>query len=338
MPEKKELNKKKFPLFRVIVILVLGGILFARVRSNNKDVVSAVVMKGEVREELILSGSVRADEHANLKFQSSGKISWVGISEGDVVRKGQSLMSLDSTNLNEDLKIADANLRRDAASLDKVYDDLKDKEDSETFEEKATRTAAETAKDSAVFSHVKAQKNLANATLFAPFDGIITSVTNPYQGVNITATQNQIEMVNPETIYFEVGADQSEVLSLKEGQKALIVLDALESREIEAVVSFISYTPMTGESGTVYKIRLKVAEEEFDSSSLRVGMSGDAKFILEEKSDVLYLPPKFVNSDKDGKYVNLSTKNDKEYVEVGLEGEGRFEIMGDIKEGDVVFD
>jgi RND family efflux transporter MFP subunit len=335
--EDLEKKQKRLPSKRVIIVVILLIFLFYRLRPD-KDVDSAEVMVGDVAEELILSGVVKADEHANLAFQTSGKISWVGVKEGEMVKKGQALVSLDSTNLAADSNIADSTLRSKASSLDKVYDDLKGKEESETFEEKETRTAAETAKDSAVFSLVKAQKNLSNATLYAPFEGLITNITNPYSGGNILFSQSQIEMVNPETIYFEVGADQSEVLNLKEGQDAVIVLDALEKDGIKAKISFISYTPMGGETGTIYKVRLDVEDESFDSSSLRVGMTGDAKFVLEEKSDVLYLPPKFVNSDKNGRYVNLSTKNNKVYVEVGLEGEDRFEITGDIKEGDKVYD
>jgi len=67
-------------------------------------------------------------------------------------------------------------------------------------------------------------------------------------------------------------------------------------------------------------------------------MGGDAKFVLSEKEGVLYVPPEFVNSDVNGKYVNLDKGNNKRYVEVGIEGEDRVEIIGDVKEGDVVYD
>jgi len=67
-----------------------------------------------------------------------------------------------------DLQIAEADLRAKAASLDKVYDDLQGKEGSETFEEIETRTVAETNKDKAVFSQIKAQKNLADLLPMLP--------------------------------------------------------------------------------------------------------------------------------------------------------------------------
>jgi len=70
----------------------------------------------------------------------------------------------------------------------------------------------------------------------------------------------------------------------------------------------------------------------------RVGMTGDASFILSVIDDVLYIPPKYLNSDKEGKFVKLSPKNDHVYVDVGIDGETRVEIKGDIKEGDIVYD
>ena len=67
-------------------------------------------------------------------------------------------------------------------------------------------------------------------------------------------------------------------------------------------------------------------------------MSGDAKFILSEKENVLFVPPEFVKTDTTGKYVNLTKKNNKKYIEVGIESEDKVEIKGDVNEGDIVYD
>ncbi len=221
---RKLLKRKK--LLIIILVIIVVGFVVSRIASRNGDVDTTEVKQGTVREELILTGDIKATEHAPLRFQSSGKVSWVGVSEGDEVKKGQSLMSLDTTNLSQDLKIADANLRSSAAALDVVYDDLQGKEDSETFEETSNRTTAETTKDSAVFSHIKAQRNLANSTLRAPFAGIVTFLANPFTGANVLFNETQVEVVNPDTIFFEVAADQSEVIDLSEGQKVNILLDS----------------------------------------------------------------------------------------------------------------
>jgi len=325
----------------VIVIIIIVAFVAWNffVSGNGDDVETTVVQSGIVKDELILTGVIKADEHTSLKFQNSGKVTWLGVADGDEVLSGQDLIRLDTTNLSQDLKIADANLRAKAASLDKVYDDLQGKEDSETFEEKDTRTTAEANKDSAVYSNIKAQNNLGNLTLKAPFDGIVSFIANPFTGANVLFSEPQIELVNPDTIYFEVTADQSEVINLKLGQSVTVVLDSFLENDYEGIVEFISYTPKSNEVGTSYRVKVRFPGEIADVEEFRIGMSGDAKFLVAEKENVLWAPPKFINSDTKGKYVNTNKNNNKVYIKVGIEGENRVEIISDdISKGDTIYD
>jgi multidrug efflux pump subunit AcrA (membrane-fusion protein) len=297
-------NKKiRFPIIGALVMLLIWRVVIAPTRG---DFETTEVKRGTVAEELILSGEIKAREHALLKFQGSGEIGWLGVSEGQWVKKG-------------------------------ALDDVKDRGDEETFTEAETRTIAEAARDSAYRAMTIAQENLANGGIRAPFDGIISSITNPFSGINIIYSENQIEIVNPETLYIEVSADQSEVIELSEGQKVTIVLDSFIDEEIQGEIDYISYTPMAGEIGATYKITVRLTSN-VDPGKIRVGMTGDAKFVLSESKDVLYVPSQFVNTDREGKYVFKNTRDNRVYVEIGKEGEERIEIMGDIKEGDILYD
>ena len=335
IPEKKRNKKRKIIIASAVLLIFV--IIFAAIRSKKEKAVdSTTIQKGSVAEELILSGEIKADEHAQLTFSSSGKIIWMGAEEGGWVQKGEALAQLDTTKLNADFQRARSDLRDAEASVDKALDDVKDHSSDETFTQRETRTAAEVARDKAYEAVYKAEEDLKNATLKAPFEGLITDVANPYTGINTIYTSRQIEMVNPETVYFEVTADQSEISNLSVEQPVSIILDSFQDDVLTGKVVFISYTPKTDETGTVYEI--KVVFDEIDINKFRIGMTGDANFILSENEDVLYVPPKYVNRDKEGKYINLGKKNKKVYIEVGIEGEDRTEIIGDIKEGEKVFD
>ena len=342
--EKKEnifrrlLERKK--LLILLVILIVGGVFVYRYfQKKNGDVDTAEVKRGEVAEELILSGAIDADEYAQLKFPASGKIAWVAVKEGEEVKKGQGLLKLDTTTLNTAFQSTRATLRAAEATLENVHDQVKDNDDDENFSEKDTRTTAETTKDRAYEAYVAAEYNLRNATITSPFGGIVTYLAHPFSGVNVMFSETQVEVINPETIYFDVSADQSEVADIKIGQKVVIILDSLLDKEIEGTVDFVSYTPKTDEVGTVYRVKLRFNNIDYQTDIYRIGMSGDAKFILSEKENALYLPPKFVNSDSQGKYVRKDKNNNKVYVEVGLEGEDRIEIISnEVKEGDVIYD
>lgn len=338
----KEVRKKFFTWKRLaflIVILGVGGLLvwkFGIQKKNN--VQTATVDRGTVKEELILTGEVKADEYVALRFPTSGKIAWIGVVEGDEVYKGQALAKLDTTGLNSTYQRAQADLRDADATVVRVHDDLKDKAGTESFTQIETRTDAEVAKDKAWEAVVAAEDNLRNANLYAPFAGIVSSLASTSPGVNILATETAVEVVNPATIYFEVTADQNEVNDLHVGQEVTVILDAFADEEVSGTVSFISYTPLAGEAGAVYKVKVAL-DGVTDALKFRIGMTGDAKFLVDQKSDVLYVPTDFVNSDTTGSYVNRAKKNNKVYVETGIEGEDRIEIVGgEVNEGDVVFD
>lgn len=44
------------------------------------------VKRQTLSESLTFSGSVDAQEKATLRFQTSGRLAWVGVTEGDVVK------------------------------------------------------------------------------------------------------------------------------------------------------------------------------------------------------------------------------------------------------------
>ena len=329
-------NKKKWVWIVVVILVVAGGFWLKNRSSARKDLDSVQIEKGSVRHEIILTGQIKATEHAQLKFLSSGELSWIGVEEGDWVKKGQYLLRLNATSLQAQYEQAVATLRKTQATADKVLDDVKDHDDDETHEQKDLRTTAEATRDSAYRALEIAKQNLRNGYLKAPFAGLITDITMPYSGINTVLTQSQIEILNPETMYFEIQADQTEVKDLSLGQSVFITLDSYPEQEIEGLVESIAYTPSLGQSGTVYEV--KVVFNELDTEKYKVGMTGDASFILSIKDDVLYIPPKYLNSDKEGKFVKLSPKNNQVYIEVGIDGETRVEIKGDIKEGDTVYD
>ena len=326
-------------IYLLLLILLLSGIAYWRYQVSinaSENVKSAKVEKGSVKEELVLTGEIMALESANLNFLTSGELNYVGVKEGDYVTKNQILAKLDSTNAYQTYLQAEADLRRYQASLNNAYDQLQGHTNDESFTQIESRTVAETNKDKAYRNFVIAQKNLSNLVLRAPFSGVIASITHPYTGINTALTESQITLVNPDSIYFEVNADQTEVTDLREGQKVMLILDSFPEKEMEGVIDYIGYTPKAGEVGTVYKVKITILDNL--DSKVRIGMSGDAKFVISEKDNVLFVPPNFVNTDTTGKYLNLENKNNKKYVEVGIEGEDRVEIIGEIEEGELVFD
>ncbi len=330
-------NKKiRWILISLLIVGVFLAVFLTKKSKNQID--STTVERGPVKEELVLTGSVKADKHVILYFPTSGKISSVYVKEGQWVYKGQLLTSLDKTVLNSTYMQALNSYRNYQAVAENVLDSVKDHDADESYAQKATRTAAESARDSAYDAVKAAEYNLRNATLYAPFAGYVTSLPFPNPGVNVNLTEAQVELLDPESIYFEVEADQSEVTEIKEGMPVTIILDSFRDKEISGTVLFVSYSPKAGESSTIYEVKVDLNDDSLGDLQPRIGMSGDARFVVSQKEDALYVPTLFINSDKDGKYVNLGKIGNKVRVETGIEGEENTEIVSGVNEGDVLFD
>ena len=336
---KKLLSHKKTRRILIVVLIILAVVLLIYfVRKGKNQTVETTVQKGSITEDLVLTGSVKADKHVVLYFPTGGKISAVYVKEGQWVYRGQSLTSLDKTVLNSAYMQALNAYRNSQAAAENVLDSVKDHSTDETYAQKATRTAAESARDSAYDAVQAAQYNLNNATLHAPFAGFVTSLPFPNPGVNVNMTDAQVELLDPESIYFEVEADQSEVTKIKEEMPVVVILDSFRDKELVGVVSFVSFSPKALEASTIYEVKVELDKESFEGLQPRIGMSGDARFIISQKDDVLYVPTRFVNTDSDGQYVNLGKPGNKVRVETGIEGEDNIEIVSGVKEGDVLFD
>lgn len=330
---KRVLTKRNIIIAVIVAIVCVIGISLV---SKPKEVTSYSLKKGSVKEELVISGSVRADKYSAMSFAGSGKLDWIGVKEGQEVYKGQALAKLDAKLLNSAYETAKSNVRSAEANAEYVLDNVKNHSTDESFYFKTTRTTAEVAKDNAWEALKIAEENLRNSTLYAPFKGIVSSLTNSAPGVNVTYADRIVEVIDPTTIYFQVFADQTEIIKLKINNPVEIFLDAHEGEKITGKITYLALTPQTGEIGSVYKIRV-----EFDSNpnlDIRVGMTGDARFILQEKQNVFYAPTEYIKSDAKGTYVVLNSAKNKTYVETGIEGEEYTELIGDFKEGDILLD
>jgi hypothetical protein len=60
--------------------------------------------------------------------------------------------------------------------------------------------------------------------------------------------------------------------------------------------------------------------------------------VYQANDDVLFVASEFIESDTKGKYLQVGKLSNKVYVEIGLQGDERTEVSGEIKEGDKIYD
>ena len=323
---------------KILILIVLGIFLFLISRKSVPKVETFKVTRGEITEVVSSSGEVDAGQKADLTFQSSGRLSWVGVKEGDKVKRGQGIASLDTASLNSTYQQAINSYRSYEAAAQKAEDDVKNHSSDETFTQKSTRMTAQVARDNAYDAMKAAETALKFATITAPFDGVITSASPAYAGSNVTYASAIYSLVNPDTFYFNTEVNEADVSKIMVGQKVILRLDAFPEREFESSVTEIGLTSITTSTGgTAYKVKVTLPKTE--GVEFRLGMNGDVEIVVNTLSDVLYVPADAVVEEDAGNFVwvvNGSGKVKKTKVEIGTSSIDDNQIKDGLKEGEVV--
>jgi len=85
---KKLLKRKLFWFFVILIpLLYVGYTSFFSPKTKNTKETTYTVKKETIKETLSIAGTIEANEIATLRFQSSGLLAWVGVKEGDTVKK-----------------------------------------------------------------------------------------------------------------------------------------------------------------------------------------------------------------------------------------------------------
>lgn len=334
-------RKLKLIVF-VILILFLGFFIFrskllpkAPYNQNSKT----TVKRGNIENKLTISGEIDAEEKATLRFATSGRMVWVGVKEGDYVKKYQSIASLDKRELEKDLKKKLLNFMNERWDFEQAQDDKsvhgRKRIDVPglTDAERRILDKAQFDLDSTVVDVEIQNLALEYSNLWTPIEGIVTKVTSPYAGVNITPAGAEFEIVNPETVYFNATADETEVTQLKEGESGKLVLDAYPDQELDGSIKFIAFKPKSDETGTVYQVKLLFNQPNADFK-YRLGMVGDLTFVTESINNALFLPPKFILAENGKKFLFVKKDQtiEKLQIKTGMETDDRIEILSGVEE------
>ena len=343
--------KKIFGFFRrfwwlIVLGFVVGGFFAYNANASQAKAVKAKsykVTRQNLVDALTLSGSIDAMEKADLNFQTSGLLTWVGVKEGDYVKKFQVIASLDQRALKNQISQLLNTYMTNRWTFEQAQQDNKDWQ---------TQGMTDTARDTIRRTMEKYQFSLNNAVLnveaeditlkfanlWTPIEGLVTMVESPVAGQNVTPAGATFEVVNPKTIFFSALADQTEVTKYKVGQKAEIVLDSYPDKKISGTVASIAFTPKAGETGTVYELKI-VMDLDNSDYGVRMGMTGDANFTFKEIDNVLVVPETYIKTTNGISTVTklVDDKMVATEVKTGLTIDGQTEIVSGLNENDVIY-
>lgn len=123
--DKKELKEKLDKNYKAIMIalvslIILTTIIISIVINQRPTYAFSEVKKSDISQTISTTGIVKSDQNVSLSFKRGGTISSIKVKTGNTVKKGQTLVSLDSKDTLTAVSQAQAALNSANANYEKV--------------------------------------------------------------------------------------------------------------------------------------------------------------------------------------------------------------------------
>lgn len=116
-------NLIKKPIFiisvAVFIAILIGGYFYFN-KENAPTYEFVLAKRGDIAEEVSVTGKVKPAESVDLAFEKSGKTAKIYVGIGDSVLDGQKLLSLDDSDISSQLAQYEALLRKEQARLNEL--------------------------------------------------------------------------------------------------------------------------------------------------------------------------------------------------------------------------
>lgn len=336
---------------RTVFILVAGVVLFLVIvllnlkRSPAGEQVTAEKVKyGSVLSRVSATGSLKAQAQVNLQAQVMGTVDRLLVQEGDWVNKGDLLLELDRKSYQAQLVLARSRFEQTRSSFSRIESlyagRLVSAEQYET---------AKAACEAAQAQYEQADDQLAKTSLRAPISGTVVKLNVKQGETVILGTMNNpgtVIMVLADMSRMEawVNVDETDVVSLSQGQRAEVKVDALPDSSFSGTVTKIGYMPTqslltTDARGTDFEVVITL---DSVSAALRPGMSVSAEITTASLDSVLVIPLQAVGRrEVEGKeqetvYIIRDGKAVLRPVKTGNSSDMEVQVLDGLAEGDQV--
>ncbi|MGE5374200.1 MAG: efflux RND transporter periplasmic adaptor subunit [Bacteroidota bacterium] len=254
-----------------LILLVLANpVSTARASDANRPVAA--------QKTVTASGVVVPTHTAQLGFLISGLAREIPVNEGDLVQAGQTLMVLDTPDLQFAVNEAQAALRSAQSYADlQKYRRVKNQRNGRTFYDvipAVFRQRADAKVQQAQVALELAQINLAEGTLTAPFEGTVTSL-KVIPGEYVPSDEAVLTLATLDDLQIETtDLSERDIANVKVGVPVNIHVEALNETFTGKVVNLSPKANVVG-GDTVFKVTIAFDTQPKD---LLWGMTADVTF------------------------------------------------------------
>jgi HlyD family secretion protein len=385
MAQPKKRRRWLFALILVAVVAVVLAVVFGSSSSEAVVVTVERVARRTITQTVSATGVLRPETEVKLSSETSGEIIAVLVKEGDTVRRGQLLVrirpDIAQTQLEQfaaaaeaaklSAEVAKAELERARSELQRVSElyarnflSRQELEQAQTLYQQALGRyqAALAERDRAQAALRQAQLQVSRTAIYAPIDGIVTSLSVAVGEKVVGTMQMQgtelLRIADLRRMLAVVEVNENDVTLLHVGDSATVTVDAIPRRSFRAVVTEIAHSPKRAKAEAFgaaaapeevvnFEVKLLLLDSD---PRLRPGMSCYAEIRTETRHNVLAVPIQAVtvraeerdtlgNARKEPPtivFVHENGRARRVEVETGISDRDYIEIRKGLREGQEV--
>jgi RND family efflux transporter MFP subunit len=280
--------------------------------------------------ELRYSGTIEPSQSVALMFKSAGTVESVFVEEGDFVKKGQPLATVNKTTSQNFYNASKAS-----------YDQAKDAYDRlKTVHDKGSLTDIKWVEMETKLKQAESQmqitsSSLDDCTLRSPDNGMIGR-RDVEPGQSVPGISSPFVLVKIDKIMVKVSVPENEIGKISKGIKASFSLSALENQTFSGVVNKVGI--VADRISRTYDVKILA---DNPGNKIKPGMVCDVILYLSHEPVSLVVPYKAVNKDNDGKAFVFVVSPDgtrviKQIITVGNYHESGIEVLSGLTPGQVV--
>jgi RND family efflux transporter MFP subunit len=183
--------------------------------------------------------------------------------------------------------------------------------------------------------------DLTMTELLAPFDATVVSVEvkeDDQLSARDYSSRSAVLLVDTSRVYFEGVVDEIDILQVREGQRATILVDALPDTPLTGVVNFIS--PASTQDANVVNYTVTIDLDPTDIE-LKGGLTATAEISIDSREDVLLIPSQAIIKTSQGTFTDVvideeTMQTERREITIGLSGYQFSEVISGIEAGEKV--
>lgn len=323
----KLLKKKK--VWIPISISIIIAVWYFIFKSDSEKVIYVDAEKVELRnivQKVNASGKIQPEEAVQITSTITGWITEITVIEGDTVKPGQHLISIDEkqirptyNNAVSQVKSSEANLKKVKAQMDRTISLFSEKliSQQELEQIEASYQIATSQAEQSKANLLSAQDQLSKTRLTAPKYGIVISITKEEGEMAVGGMFNPgvlMTVADLSRMEVEVDVNENDVVNIEVGDTTEIEIDAYPDTTFYGLVSEIAHSALSLNMGsqqqvTNFKVKVKMLSVP---DRIRPGMSSTVNIITKTIKNITSIPIQSLTSRPDN-YMKIekNIKSDK---------------------------